>query len=209
MRCRNWMLLVAILPVGAMGCGTSGEGTGGPAAAADAQEVQDAGTQEEGSAPLSGPAAAVYDFLEAVRTGDDQKAAEMLTTTARKKTAEMNMEVAPPGSDTASFQVGKVEYLPEGRASVACTWSDRDENDRRQTDEITWLLREEEAGWRVGGMVATIPGAPPTFLNFEDPQEMLRQQQLLQEEMRRRAARTQSQAERPQEPPTGGNPIRR
>ena len=208
MRCWYWMLLVAILPV-ALGCGSSGGAAESPAADAEAQAAEDPGVQQTASAPSSGPAAAVFDFLEAVRTGNDQKAAEMLTATARTKTAEMNMEVAPPGSDTASFEVGEVKYLPEGRASVACKWSDRDERGQTRTDEITWVLREEEEGWRVGGMVATIPGMSPTFLNFEDPQEMLRQQQLLQEEMRRRTAESQSQAQRPEGPPTGENPIRR
>jgi len=207
MRCRYWMLLVAILPV-AMGCGSSGGGADSPAADAEAQAAQGPGVQQTASARLSGPAAAVFDFLEAVRTGNDQKTAEMLTATARTKTAEMNMEVAPPGSDTASFEVGEVKYLSEGRASVACKWSDGDEGQTR-TDEITWILREEKAGWRVGGMVATLPGMSPTFLNFEDPREMLRQQQLLQEEMRRRTAEAQSQAQRPEGPPTGENPIRR
>ena len=208
MRCRYWMLLLAILPV-AMGCGSSGGGTDSPAPGPEAEATQGPGVQQTASAPSNGPAAAVFDFLEAVRTGNDQKAAEMLTATARTKTAAMNMAVAPPGSDTASFKVGEVKYLSEGRASVACQWSDRDERGQTRTDEITWVLREEKAGWRVGGMVAVIPGMSPTFLNFEEPQEMLRQQQLLQEEMRRRTAEGQSQAQRPEGPPTGENPIRR
>jgi hypothetical protein len=211
MRCRCWMVLVAILPLGAIGCGSSGGAADSPAdgqaAEAHTAAAQGPGTQRTASAPLSGPAAAVFDFLEAVRTGNDRKAAAMLTTTARTKTAEMNMEVAPAGSDTASFEVGEVKYLPEGRASVACKWSDRDEKGQTHTEEVTWILREEKQGWRVGGMVATVAGMSPTFLNFEDPQEMVRQQQRLQEEMRRQT--TEAQAQRPQEPPTGENPIRR
>src|SRR5262245_61975883 len=37
------------------------------------------------------PDQAVYDFLEAVRTGNDQKAADMLSPLARQKTAEKQM----------------------------------------------------------------------------------------------------------------------
>ncbi len=55
-----------------------------------------------------GPAEAVFTFLEAVRTGDDAKANEMLTQLAREKTSEIDMVVAPPGSETASFEVGEV-----------------------------------------------------------------------------------------------------
>lgn len=216
MRCRWWMVLVAILPVGAMGCGSSGgaaEGPPGDTAAEGATQTPGSCDNATASAALTGPAAAVFDFLEAVRTGNDRKAAEMLTTTARTKTAEMNMQVAPAGSDTASFEVGEVKYLPEGRASVVCKWSDRDDKGQTHTEEVTWVLREEKEGWRVGGMVATIAGMSPTFLNFEDPQDMLRQQQLLQEEMRRRTAegqpQAQSQAQRPQDTPTGDGSIRR
>ena len=40
----------------------------------------------------SGPAAVVAEFLEAVRTGDDTKAADLLTPLARRKTAEREMD---------------------------------------------------------------------------------------------------------------------
>jgi len=208
MQCRYWMLLVAILPVAA-GCGGSG-GAESPATGEQAQATEESGDQQPASTAPSGPAAAVFDFLEAVRTGNDKKAAAMLTETARAETSKMGMEVAPPGSDTASFKIGEVQYLPEGRASVACTWSDRDDNGQTRTYEFTWVLRDEKEGWRVGGMVATLlEGMPPTLLNFEDPQDMVRQQQLLLEEKRRRNAERQSQAQRPPGPPGEENPIRR
>ena len=49
------------------------------------------------------------EFLEAVRTGNDEKAAKMLSTVARQKTAALNRNVTPPASDTARFAVGKVD----------------------------------------------------------------------------------------------------
>ena len=75
------------------------------------------------------------------------------------------------------------------------------------TDEITWVLRRETEGWRVGGMVVNaLPDWPPTLLNFEDPTDMLRQQQLLQEEIQRRQANANLQVQRP---PGGESPIQR
>ncbi len=183
---KHWMALSAGLAVVLAGCGGS-DATGWGSAA------------DEKSAGQSGPAAAVAEFLEAVRTGDDEKAARMLTETARTKTAEMNMEVAPPGSDTASFEVGQVEYLGENRdgARVASTWSDLDENSKRRSDQITWMLRREPQGWRIAGVAATIfEGEPPLLLNFEDPEEMLRKQRWVQEETRRRAKNGDFQARR-------------
>lgn len=141
--------------------------------------------------PVSGPDVAVYDFLEAVRTGNDTKANDMLTKIAREKTAELDMVVAPPGSDTASFEVGDVEILKGeelGGAHVACTWTDVDEDGETHTDNIIWMLRLEDEGWRIAGMATKIfEDELPLFLNFEDPEDMMRKQQLAEQEMERRA----------------------
>ena len=143
----------------------------------------------QGSANVTGdtPDKAVTEFLEAVRTGNDQKAASMLTPLARKKTAEVDMVVAPPGSPTAKYQVGEVEYVTPEKdgAHVWCRWTDViDDQGHTRTDDLIWVLRKETEGWRVAGMVTRVfPDRPPLVLNFEDPQDMLRKQQLLQEEM--------------------------
>lgn len=190
-----WIVSLAMLAVSMIGCGGSGqasqeEGGGDGSAQSGATASQDPAGEREG------PAAAVFAFLEAVRTGDDEKAASMLTEMARKKTAEMDIEVAPPGSDTARFEIGKVTLLPGDRAQVAATWSDLDANSRRRTDEVVWMLRREPKGWRIGGVAATVfKDKPPLLLNFEDPEEMLRKQQWVQEEMRRRAEQRNLQAQ--------------
>lgn len=133
------------------------------------------------------PEKAVSEFLEAVRTGNDEKAAAMLTPLARQKTAEVDMVVAPPGSPTAKFQVGEVEYVTPEKdgAHVWCRWTDvADDQGQTRTDDLIWVLRKETEGWRIAGMVTRVfPDRPPLVLNFEDPQDMLRKQQLLQEEM--------------------------
>ena len=141
-----------------------------------------------------GPGGAVHDFLEAVRTGNDAKAATMLTPVARAKTAELHMVVAPPGSPTAKFEVTEVEMVAEDGAHVASTWSDVDEDGNRHSDQILWILRKESEGWRVAGMATKIfEDELPIILNFEDPQDMLRKQKLAEEEMARRAAAASAQ----------------
>ena len=149
-----------------------------------------ASTSSTADAGSSGkdPESATFEFLEAVRIGDDQKAASMLTAMARQRTAEKQMVVAPPGSPTASFAVREVMLVDEG-AHVATDWTDADADGHMHTDRIVWILREQPEGWRIAGMATKVfDDRPPVVLNFEDPEDMLRQQQWAEEEIARRDA---------------------
>jgi hypothetical protein len=120
---------------------------------------------------------------------------------ARKKTAEQNIEVAPQGSDTAKFEVGKVEELAEDAARVAVTWTDLDHTGQPQTNEMLWMLRKGSAGWRIAGMAAEVfPGEPPLLLDFEKPEETLKKLAKLEAEMRRRAEAEIAQSQQPKNP---------
>ena len=73
-------------------------------------------------------------------------------------------------------------------ARVPCTWTDIDEEGQRKSDDAIWVARREADGWRIAGVASTVfPGEPPLLLNFEDPEEMSRKQQLVREEIRRRS----------------------
>lgn len=149
-----------------------------------------------------GPDQAVTEFLEAVRTGDDIKAAGMLTPLARKKTDEMEMVVAPPGSDTARFAVSDVEYVGD-RAHVATDWTDLDVDGRPHTDRIVWIMRQGPEGWRVAGMATQVfADREPVMLNFEDPQDMMRQQELAEEEIARRESQSSAAGKSPTNEPS-------
>ncbi|REK12275.1 MAG: hypothetical protein DWQ37_12505 [Planctomycetota bacterium] len=141
-----------------------------PAAAADSRD----------------PAAVMAEFLEALRQGDDKKATSLLTTVARTKAEEMEMFVAPPESETASYKV--LEQEVEGnQAQVGADWTDLDLDGKPATYRTVWMLKKEKAGWRISGMATRLfEDLPPTVLNFEDPAEMLRKQQEAEEEMARR-----------------------
>jgi hypothetical protein len=141
----------------------------------------------ESAAKLDGPAAVTHDFLEALRTGNDERAAKLLSVTAREKTASLNRNVTPPASDTAKFTVGKIDYVNNDGARVASTWTDVDEQGQPKSDDAIWVLRREKEGWRIVGVAAQIfPGEQPLLLNFEDPDDMFRKQQWVREEIRRR-----------------------
>lgn len=121
------------------------------------------------------PASAVLEFLDAVRNGDVKKTERMLSSAARRGLDRMDAVVRPPGSDTAEFEVGEVGRLPDGRVTVASAWTDRRADGRLRTDNVTWIVREEADGWRVCGMIATpFPGRPAIILDFENPQNTLR-----------------------------------
>jgi ketosteroid isomerase-like protein len=146
------------------------------------------------SAIQAAPDRIIADFLEAVRIGDDKKAADLLTPLARQKTSDMQMVVAPPGSDTAKFQVQDVELIGDG-AQVATDWTDLGADGRPHTDRIVWILRKTAQGWRIAGMATRVfADREPIVLNFEDPADMLRKQQLAEEEIARRDRQQPSQA---------------
>ena len=158
----------------AVGCSQSAS-DGGPKTDTGSQEAV---VQEDS------PGSSVHRFLEAVRAGNDEKSALMLTAVARKKTAEYDMVVAPPGSDTASFKVGEVEMIGQDGAHVASFWTDVDEHGKQHTDTIIWMVRKETEGWRIAGMATRVfENQPAMILNFEEPEDMLAKQQAMEEEM--------------------------
>jgi hypothetical protein len=154
------------------------------------------------AASEDGPETAVSRFLEAVRTGDDQQTEAMFTKLAREKIRELeDIQVAPPGSDTAKFTVGKPEMLGEDGARVPSQWTDLDHDGHPRTDEITWMVRKEPEGWRIAGMAADIfEGEDPLLLDFENPKETLRKLELLREEIRQRGEKASQQATQPPNP---------
>lgn len=171
------MVALAVLALVAAGCGKSGESGG----------VQNT----SGGPPAAGsesPATTVGQFLDAIRTGSDEKAMALLTSAARQKATETHRSPTPPASDTARFEVGEVELLGEDGARVACAWTDLDENGKPRTDHAFWVCRREAEGWRVAGVAAIVfDGEPPLLLNFEDPAEMEKKQAWLRDEITRRA----------------------
>lgn len=196
-RC-GWLLGLALLLGGAAGCGaSSGDAPRGDVAVEDdASDQADAKATSGRSAKhrkkdTLGPEKIVHAFLEAIREGDETKANDLLTPLAREKTAEAKMAVAPTGTETAQFEVGEVELPKEGDGEIAHVlshWTDVGDDGQPHTDEILWVLRREEEGWRIGGMATKVfDDKPPLLLDFEDPADMLRQQQWAEAEMERRA----------------------
>lgn len=193
MRYHCWTLLSVPLLAVAVGCGDANK-TNETAAQGTTNAGQAAAAPEAG-----GPVEAVTQFLEAVRTGNDDVATKMFTPLARQKASELGIQVAPRGSDTARFEVGSVEMLGADGARVASKWSDLNKNGQTRTDEITWMLRRETEGWRVAGMAAVVfEGEPPLLLDFEQPEETMKRLDMLREEVQRRMAKDDAAGQRNQ-----------
>lgn len=190
MRTSGWRIWTAILLGAIAGCSKTEDSAATANQSPESSEQTVSEPTAQGAADKRGPAEAVAVFLDAVKNGQDAEANGMLTKLALEETAKLNMVVAPPGSDSASFEVGEVELLSEGDeqgAQVASKWTDLGDDGLPHTDEIIWMLRKEPEGWRIAGMATTVfPDEPPLLLDFENPQDMQRKQQLAEEEMQRR-----------------------
>jgi hypothetical protein len=165
------------------------------------------------SSSAAGPAgtepakASVVTFLDAMKRGDEATARDMLTRVARAKTEELGVPVAPPVNDTATYTVRECEMVSDSNdlAHVATIWSDVDETGGKNSETIIWAVRLDPEGWRVVGMAMKIfEDMPPLLLNFEDPQDMIAKQEMVAEELSRRAAKANPQAA---EPRTARGPV--
>jgi hypothetical protein len=159
------------------------EGCGGSDTPTDAQ----AQGETQPKAPPVPPEVVTREFLEAIRTGDQLKADSLLTDLAREKTQQFDLALAPSASPTAKYEMGEVEIMEGQVAHVESLWTDIGEDGKPRTLPFVWALRLDTSGWRIGGVASKLfDDAPLLLLNFEDPEDMLRKQAMLEEEMMRR-----------------------
>lgn len=120
------------------------------------------------------PEQVVEHFLSALQQGSDEQVTGLLTAKARTETAKHDLVVRSPGSPTAKFSVGALE-LVSGGAYVNSQWSETSRDGIASSFEIIWVLRKQANGWRIAGMATRVAeNEQPTYLNFENPQEMIR-----------------------------------
>jgi hypothetical protein len=131
--------------------------------------------------PVAVPATALPDqvvsvFLNALRSGDSPTTESLLTSRARQELEKHSLSVDVVSAPNATYQVRPAEVLkadPNG-AHVSSIWTEKFD-DGEETYEIVWALRRQSEGWRLAGMaMQLIPGQAMQFLNFEDPEDMLK-----------------------------------
>lgn len=150
-------------------------------------EPQQAAAPAPAPLPVASPQTVVTEFLEAVRLGNDKLAEAKLTELAREKTRKEGLMVAPPGSPTAKYEVGAMEVANENQlAYVESRWTDIGSDGRPEITEFVWALRMDNGQWRIGGVATQpYPNMPFLQLDFENPEEMLKQSQLAEQEYQR------------------------
>ena len=146
----RWMGLVLVVVLVSSSCSSSkadpaGADNGASAAGAHSAKIGGSTPRPAGE----GPDSAVWDFLESVRTGNDERANKMLTPLARQKVGETQMVLAPPGTDTARFAIVKLELVGDDGARVYVDWTDLDYNGKPRTDQTIWMVRH---GPKAGGL---------------------------------------------------------
>jgi hypothetical protein len=161
-----------------------------------------------GDPALTGPAqATVVAFLDAIKRGDDPFARSLLTQMARAKTEEMAISVAPPVNDTATYSVRGCEVVSDAGdiVHVATTWTDVDSDGFKSSENVVWVTRLDPEGWRIVGMAMRVfDDLPPLLLDFEDPEDMLAKQQMVADELQKRARQAAAAGSQPR---TAQGPI--
>lgn len=127
--------------------------------------------------PDSKPDEVVTAFLEAARSGDESVATQLLTRKAQVETEKEGLTLDPPGTPSMQYRIEKVEYDEsiKDAAYVNSVWTDSAAGPTESPFEVVWVLRRQSDGWRIAGMAAQIdPGELPVFMNFEEPDDVLR-----------------------------------
>lgn len=115
-------------------------------------------------------------FFDSMRRGDEVQTAGLLTTKAREELAKYELVVQPPGSPTATYQVGRVSFLDNDKdaAYVESILNEPTGNGQETKPwEIVWAMHLESDGWKIAGFAFEISeDQPPMVVDFENGADM-------------------------------------
>lgn len=172
--------LLTILCVSIMltGCGgtSAPPSTASNSTSAEQQVTATGGSSQSTATVVDGtgtePAQSVAIFLDSLRSGDEQAANGVLTERARQELAKTPYEMQPLGTPEGKFEIGRVGYPYEDKsvALVECQWTEPPvPGGEPLTMDIVCEVHQEAPGWRISGLIATIPNSTDTLvLDFED-----------------------------------------
>jgi hypothetical protein len=132
---------------------------------------------------VSSPSDTVARFYEALRGGEEDTIANLLTDKARTETAKAGLDIQSQGSADLEYQLGEVDYINESLdgAHVKSLWIDYTPEGDKVATEVIWVLRKQAEGWRIAGMATQVAeGQLPLLFNFENPQDMLQKKEFLE-----------------------------
>jgi len=109
-------------------------------------------------------------FMELLQSGDRVSAENLLTRTALTATSKAGLQLEPMGSSQARFEMGTIRYatIKNELAHVECEIVEPG-SDARDRTPLTWVVRKQNVGWRIAGLVLKLaPDQPEDFLSFEN-----------------------------------------
>lgn len=112
------------------------------------------------------PRSVVAGFLEGIKRGDSQTLQRLLTARAMAACESSGLRLSVPAEHPlAVCRVLQADYLPgdSAAAHVRCLWSDTDSTGNMPATEVIFVLRDEESGWRIAGLVMEGAGAADVF----------------------------------------------
>jgi hypothetical protein len=137
-------------------------------------------------------------FLDAARLGDQKKLSTLMSKLAREEAEKYHIDFELQSYKDATYDLGQYEYLTPAKntAHVACKWTDHD-GDTNFTHDVIWVMRKEEEGWRVVGMITRpFPDRDPVAFNYENVKELMDTKAAIEDEVKRRAEEEERQARR-------------
>ncbi|MGI9430449.1 MAG: hypothetical protein ACR2NM_17445 [Bythopirellula sp.] len=129
--------------------------------------------QQAGRPPTNDPIALIaYEFLEAVRSSDNDTARAKLTPLAIQRMAELGMDFMLPISETAQFSVSNAELIEADIAAVDTVWTEIDASGQPFREELTVVLKSNQGRWGIMAMLAGMgPNQEPDGIDFEKPNQ--------------------------------------
>lgn len=199
MRCQLWMAALSAAFLLVTGCGKSES----PDSAADGGSSGNRVSGAVGSAAsdqASSPTEVVARFYDALRDGDASRIAALLTDKAREETSKSGLAIRSPGSASLTYQIGEFEYVtPEKNgAHVKSVWTEADADGQQASTDVIWVMRKQPNGWKVAGMATPVEeGQLPLLFNFEDPENMLKNKELVERQQDAEQGAAVQQAAKP------------
>lgn len=183
----RWILLTAFSISIIAGCGDSPtpDRAASPLAEAPDGNAQMVKNNNAKRGSSNSPSEAVAQFYEALRSGQDSKIAALLTDKAREETANSGLDIQSQGSTRLEYELGEVQFVDDAMqgAHVRSLWIDYLPDGERVGTEVIWVLRQQADGWRIAGMATqVIEGELPLLFNFEDPEDMLRKKEYVEQQ---------------------------
>lgn len=132
-------------------------------------------------APTDAPDQVCRAFMTMLQAGEVESASQLITRKAQVLTHRYKLPLTFPGEADASFQVGDAKFATskEELAQVVCEIEDEHSEDQ-QSSEIGWMLKLENRGWRICGML--LPAGedePMDFISFENAKDLDRVKAML------------------------------